>query len=82
MADAQLERTTATIGISSTSEELIAQGEVIKFDGFLAVYLESSDEEEDEENSKMLPPLNIGQILNLDNMKATIYSSFSKIYRS
>ncbi|MDI9857796.1 type I DNA topoisomerase [Flectobacillus roseus] len=71
MADAQLERTTATIGISSTSEELIAQGEVIKFDGFLAVYLESSDEEEDEENSKMLPPLNIGQILNLDNMKAT-----------
>jgi DNA topoisomerase-1 len=71
MADAQLERTTATIGISSASEELIAQGEVIKFDGFLAVYLESSDEEEDEENSKMLPPLNIGQILNLDNMKAT-----------
>ncbi|NBA76453.1 type I DNA topoisomerase [Emticicia sp. ODNR4P] len=71
MADAQLERTTATIGISSTSEELIAQGEVIKFDGFLAVYLESSDDEEDEENSKMLPPLNIGQILNLDNMKAT-----------
>ncbi|MGX7686500.1 type I DNA topoisomerase [Flectobacillus roseus] len=71
MADAQLERTTATIGISSTSEELIAQGEVIKFDGFLAVYLESSDDEEDEDNSKMLPPLNIGQILNLDNMKAT-----------
>ncbi|MFY7827159.1 MAG: type I DNA topoisomerase [Flectobacillus sp.] len=71
MADAQLERTTATIGISSTAEELIAQGEVIKFDGFLAVYLESSDDEEDEENSKMLPPLNIGQILNLDNMKAT-----------
>lgn len=71
MADAQLERTTATIGISSASEELIAQGEVIKFDGFLAVYLESNDEEEDEENSKMLPPLNIGQILNLDNMKAT-----------
>lgn len=71
MADAQLERTTATIGISSTTEELIAQGEVIKFDGFLAVYLESSDDEEDEENSKMLPPLNIGQILNLDNMKAT-----------
>lgn len=71
MADAQLERTTASIGISSTSEDLIAQGEVIKFDGFLAVYLESSDEDDDEENSKMLPPLNIGQILNLDNMKAT-----------
>ncbi len=35
MADAQLERTTATIGISTTTEELVAQGEVIKFEGFL-----------------------------------------------
>ncbi|WP_044171393.1 type I DNA topoisomerase [Flectobacillus major] len=71
MADAQLERTTASITISSTPEELIAQGEVIKFDGFLAVYLESKDDEEDEENSKMLPPLNVNQILNLDTLKAT-----------
>lgn len=70
MADAQLERTTATIGISTTPEELIAQGEVIKFDGFLKVYLESSDDE-DEENKGMLPPLAIGQALNLDQMKAT-----------
>lgn len=71
MSDAQLERTTATVGISTTAEELIAQGEVIKFDGFLKVYLESKDDEEDEDNSKMLPPLNIGQILNLDTLKAT-----------
>ncbi|MFD1820695.1 DNA topoisomerase I [Pseudarcicella hirudinis] len=71
MADAQLERTTATVSISTTSEELIAQGEVIKFDGFLKVYMEGKDEEEDEENAKMLPPLNIGQILNLDNLKGT-----------
>ncbi len=71
MADAQLERTTATIRISTTPEELLAQGEVIKFDGFLAVYLESKDEEEDEENAKMLPPLHINQALNLDTMKAT-----------
>ncbi|MCF2443729.1 type I DNA topoisomerase [Dyadobacter sp. CY345] len=70
MADAQLERTTATIGISSTNEELVAQGEVIKFEGFLKVYLESSDEE-DEEQKGMLPPLNINQILNLADMKAT-----------
>lgn len=70
MADAQLERTTATIGISTTSEELIAQGEVIKFDGFLKVYLESKDDE-DEESKGMLPPLSIGQVLDLDNMKAT-----------
>ncbi len=70
MADAQLERTTATIGISTTSEELVAQGEVIKFDGFLKVYLESKDDE-DEENKGMLPPLSIGQNLNLDTLKAT-----------
>ncbi len=70
MADAQLERTIATIGISTTSEELIAQGEVIKFDGFLKVYLESKDDEE-EDTKGMLPPLNIGQVLNLDVLKAT-----------
>ena len=71
MADAQLERTTATVGISTTPEELIAQGEVIKFDGFLKVYLEGKDDEDDEENSKMLPPLNVGQVLDLDVLKAT-----------
>lgn len=71
MADAQLERTTATIGISTVPQELIAQGEVIKFDGFLKVYLESSDDAEDEENKGMLPPLRIGQILNLDVLRAT-----------
>lgn len=71
MSDAQLERTTATIGISTTSEELVAQGEVIKFEGFLKVYLESSDDDQDEEQKGMLPPLNIGQILQLADMKAT-----------
>jgi DNA topoisomerase-1 len=71
MSDAQLERTTATIAISTTSEELIAQGEVIKFEGFLKVYLESSDDEGDEEQKGMLPPLNINQVLNLADMKAT-----------
>ncbi len=71
MADAQLERTTATIGISTVPQELIAQGEVIKFDGFLKIYLESSDDGEDEDAKGMLPPLRIGQVLNLDNLKAT-----------
>jgi len=70
MADAELERTVATISISTTNEELVATGEVIKFDGFLKVYLESNDDE-DEENKDMLPPLNIGQILDLSIMKAT-----------
>ncbi|KAA6436873.1 type I DNA topoisomerase [Dyadobacter flavalbus] len=71
MSDAQLERTTATISISTTSEELVAQGEVIKFEGFLKVYMESSDDEGDEEQKGMLPPLNINQILKLSDMKAT-----------
>ncbi|MCU0430385.1 MAG: type I DNA topoisomerase [Cytophagaceae bacterium] len=71
MADAQLERTIATIGISTNGRNLTATGEVIKFEGFLKVYLESSDDETEEEDSKdMLPPLNIGQALELGDMKA------------
>jgi DNA topoisomerase-1 len=71
MANARIERTTATIGISTVPQTMKATGEVIIFDGFLKVYLETTDEEkEDEENKEMLPPLNIGQELNLDQMKA------------
>jgi len=72
MADAALERTTATINISTTSEELVAQGEVIKFEGFLKVYLESSDDDDqDDEQKGMLPPLTIGQKLDLAVMRAS-----------
>lgn len=71
MADAQLERTIATIAISSNNRTMTATGEVIKFEGFLKVYLESSDDETEEEDSKdMLPPLEIGQALDLSDMKA------------
>ena len=70
MADAQIERTTAQIGISSTSEILVAQGEVITFEGFLKAYLESKDEEDEDENKDMLPPLSIGQALELQELKA------------
>ncbi len=70
MADAQLEKTTATIGISTTDEKLVARGEVVKFDGFLKVYIESTDDEGDEENESMLPPLSIGQQLTLRSMLA------------
>ena len=70
MADAEIERTIATVGISTTPETLTATGEVIKFDGFLKVYLESNDDE-DEESKGMLPPLNIGQVLDLSVMRAT-----------
>ncbi|WP_194774672.1 type I DNA topoisomerase [Pararhodonellum marinum] len=73
MADAELEKTSVTISISNSSETLAASGEVIKFEGFLKVYLESTDEdEEDEENGNkgLLPPLTIGQALVLNEMKA------------
>lgn len=71
MADAKLEKTTANIAISTTSEQLVSTGEVIKFEGFLKVYLEGTDEENGNGNGKdMLPPLSIGQNLNLEEMNA------------
>lgn len=71
MADAQIERTIATIGISTADETLTAQGEVIKFEGFLKVYLESTDDDDSNgEDNDMLPPLNIDQILDLNHMLA------------
>ena len=67
MADAELERTTVIIGISSHSNEKFhVQGEVIKFDGFLRVYLEDSDDEtSDETVEALLPPMHIKDILSL-----------------
>ncbi len=71
MADAQIERTTATIDISTVPQVLIATGEVIKFEGFLKVYIESTDDEDqDEESRGMLPPLKEGQVLHLNQMSA------------
>ncbi len=49
MADAELEKTTATISISNTSEAFSAAGEVVKFDGFLRVYRESYDDDVEQE---------------------------------
>ncbi len=76
MADAELERTTAIIKVSTNPRTLTASGEVIKFEGFLKVYMESKDEDEQEseageEGSKVLPPLNVGQELQLNEMSAT-----------
>ena len=70
MADAELEKTTATIGISTNPRTLIATGEVVKFEGFLKVYMESRDDDDEEENSKVLPPLSVGQNLSLDELIA------------
>lgn len=72
MADAILEKTTVDINISSIKDRnLKAYGEVLKFDGFLTVYMESNDDEESDEMSGILPPLKVGQILELDHLKAT-----------
>ncbi|MCB9045449.1 MAG: type I DNA topoisomerase [Chitinophagales bacterium] len=72
MADAELERTTAKISISTRKDELTAKGEVLRFDGFLKVYTEGKDDEDEEdENSDMLPPLTVGMQLPLVEMRST-----------
>ncbi|WP_298738081.1 type I DNA topoisomerase [uncultured Chitinophaga sp.] len=74
MADAELEKTIAKIDISTNHEELTASGEVLKFDGFLKVYMESRDDEDiaDEEDQEgVLPPLQVKQVVDLKEMKAT-----------
>jgi len=72
MADAELEKTTVNIEISTNKEELTASGEVLKFDGFLKVYREDKDDDEQEESSEaMLPPMTVGQLLPLSELRAT-----------
>jgi len=61
MADAELEKTNVVIGINNSAEKFIAKGEVMKFDGFLKVYMESKDEEEQNGEEGMLPPMVIGE---------------------
>src|ERR1700740_514470 len=71
MSEALFEKTTAKISISTRKEELVANGEVMKFDGFLKVYLESSDDDDEVQNSEdnaILPPLAKGQKLDLQEM--------------
>ena len=71
MADAELEKTTATISISGNKDVFTATGEVIKFDGFLHVYRESYDDDNEEDESRLLPPLKKGQRLEYGPIIAT-----------
>mgnify|MGYP000248273967 FL=1 len=72
MSDAELEKTTATIAVSGRKEHFVAVGEVLKFDGFLKVYMASTDDEGDTEgNDKMLPALAKGDVLALSSVTAT-----------
>ena len=71
MSDARLEKTTATITVSGQKEKFIAEGEVLKFDGFLKVYMESSDDEPEEKDEALLPPIEEGMILPYLSITAT-----------
>ena len=72
MADAQIEKTTVTISMSSSPYTFAATGEVVKFDGFLRVYRETvADDAEDNQDSNMLPPLHRGQQLHYTEVTAT-----------
>lgn len=70
MSDAAFEKTIAKIDISTNKEQLAATGEVMKFDGFLKVYNEGRDDEDDEDTEGVLPPLTIGQQLDFREMIA------------
>lgn len=71
MSDAEFEKTIAKIDISTNKDTLTATGEVMKFDGFLKVYLEGKDEDEDEEDTEgVLPPLRVKQQLEFKEMLA------------
>ena len=70
MADAQMERTNVNIGISTNDRQFVATGEVILFDGFLKVYMESYDDDRTEDASAILPPIEIGTMLDMEKMEA------------
>lgn len=72
MADAELERTTISVGIGGQTERFVAVGEVISFEGFLQVYMESNDEEvEKEQENGLLPPVKLNDVLSLKDIVAT-----------
>ena len=71
MAEAELEKTTVTISMDNNAEQFIATGEVVKFDGFLKVYRESTDDEVVEDEIRQLPPVVKGQAVNRKSICAT-----------
>jgi DNA topoisomerase-1 len=70
MADAELEKTTATISVSGCEDEFQAVGEVVTFDGFLKVYKESFDEEVEQEDATGLPKMEVGEVLQREEIAA------------
>ena len=70
MADAQMERTNVNIGVSTNDKQFVATGEVILFDGFLKVYMESYDDDRAEDTAAILPPIEVGTVLEMEKMEA------------
>ena len=83
-ADAELEKTTATISVSGCEDEFQAVGEVVTFDGFLKVYKESFDEEVEQEDATGLPKMEVGEVLQREEncCCATFQSGSGTLYRS
>ena len=72
MADAEIEKTQAVIGIAGMEETFVATGEVVKFDGFLSVYRETQqDEDNADESGAQLPELHVGEALIRQQVTAT-----------
>lgn len=71
MSDARLEKTMVSLSVSGCREKFIAEGEVMKFEGFLKVYLESLDDEAEEKGEVLLPPLETGMMLPYLGIQAT-----------
>lgn len=71
MADARIEKTSISIKMNNSPVTFQANGEVIKFDGFLRVYAESSDQETNDEDKYIIPPVQEGMTLQYNNITAT-----------
>lgn len=71
MSDAELEKTTILIDVQGSKHQFVAQGEMIKFDGFLKVYMESTDDEEEDSGKNLLPVIQSGQKLDYQTITAT-----------
>lgn len=72
MSDAKIEKTTANIAVSTSEHLFVATGEVILFDGFLKLYIESKDDDDSEDqDTTILPPLKVGQSLDMKEITAT-----------
>ncbi len=70
MSEAQLEKTTIKIDLSNDKNKFVANGEVLKFDGFLKVYIESTDDENEEDTKGLLPAVNKGESLEYNSIQA------------